>query len=158
MTTLSVPLTPELAKFIEEVTKSSGLTKSDIMRQALTFYAEEQAVRKVLLADKAHLTRLLTDIPTQMGMHIITEPQVVEVGELNSKDPGGISGFVMIAESHISYHTFPKRGFVTADIYTCQNDLDTDAFTLLLCKVFGTTDYDIQVIKRGLRYPAKNNA
>ena len=50
MTTLSVPLTPELAKFVEEATKSSGLTKSDIMRQALTFYAEEQAVRKVLLA------------------------------------------------------------------------------------------------------------
>lgn len=50
MTTLSVPLTPELAKFIEEATKSSGLTKSDIMRQALTLYAEEQSVRKVLLA------------------------------------------------------------------------------------------------------------
>jgi Arc/MetJ-type ribon-helix-helix transcriptional regulator len=50
MTTLSVPLTPELAKFVEEATKSSGLTKSDIMRQALTLYAEEQAVRKILLA------------------------------------------------------------------------------------------------------------
>jgi Arc/MetJ-type ribon-helix-helix transcriptional regulator len=50
MTTLSVPLTPELAKFVEEATKSTGLTKSDIMRQALTMYAEEQAVRKVLLA------------------------------------------------------------------------------------------------------------
>ena len=109
-----------------------------------------------LLADKAHLTRLLAEIPLQMDMHTISEPQVVEVGELNRKDPGGISGFVMIAESHISYHTFPKRGFVTADIYTCQNDLDTDAFTLLLCKVFGTTDYDTQVIKRGLRYPADN--
>ena len=45
-----MPLTPELAKFVEEATKSSGLTKSDIMRQALTLYAEEQAVRKVLLA------------------------------------------------------------------------------------------------------------
>lgn len=50
MTTISVPLTPELAKFVDETTKSSGLTKSDIMRQALTLYAEEQAVRKVLFA------------------------------------------------------------------------------------------------------------
>ena len=50
MTTLSVPLTPELAKFVEEATKSSGLNKADIMRQALTLYAEEQAVRKILLA------------------------------------------------------------------------------------------------------------
>lgn len=50
MTTLSVPITPEQAKFIEETTKRTGLTKSDIMRQALTLYAEEAAVRKVLLA------------------------------------------------------------------------------------------------------------
>lgn len=50
MPTISVPLTAELAEFIEEATKSSGLTKADIMRQALTLYAEEQAVRNVLLA------------------------------------------------------------------------------------------------------------
>lgn len=50
MTTLSVPITPEQAKFIEETTKRTGLTKSDIMRQALTLYAEEAAVRKVLIA------------------------------------------------------------------------------------------------------------
>ena len=67
MTTLSVPLTPELAKFVEEATKSSGLTKSDIMRQALTFYAEEQAVRKVLLASmeptlKGDLRELMTKL------------------------------------------------------------------------------------------------
>ena len=50
MSTISVPLTPELEKFIAETTKSSGLAKSDVVRQALQFYAEEQAVRKVLLA------------------------------------------------------------------------------------------------------------
>lgn len=109
-----------------------------------------------LLADKAHLTRLLTEIPHRMDMHTISEPYVVEVGELNSKDPGGVSGFVIIAESHISYHTFPKRGFVTADIYTCQNELDAEKFTELLSEAFGTTDYDVTVIKRGLRYPSEN--
>ncbi len=50
MTTLSVPLTPEQAKFVEETVKRTGQTKADIMRQALSLYAEEQAVRKVLLA------------------------------------------------------------------------------------------------------------
>jgi len=50
MSTLSIPLTPELEKFVTETTKQTGLSKSDIVRQALRFYAEEQAVRKVLLA------------------------------------------------------------------------------------------------------------
>ena len=33
---------------------------------------------------------------------------------------------MLIAESHISFHTFPERRFVTIDVYTCQNELDTD--------------------------------
>jgi S-adenosylmethionine decarboxylase len=109
-----------------------------------------------LLGDKEHLERLLRELPTKMGMHTITEPVVVEVGPLNRKDPGGISGFVLIAESHISYHTFPKRGFVTADVYTCQNDLDTIQFTAHLAELFGTTDYESTVIPRGTRYPSEN--
>ena len=68
MTTLSVPLTPELAKFVDEVTKSTGLTKSDVMRQALTFYAEEQAVRKVLLAaQEPSLSGDLKDLMNQLS-------------------------------------------------------------------------------------------
>ena len=51
MTTLSVPLSAELAVYIEEAAKSSGLTKSDIVCQALRLYAEEEAVRKVMLAE-----------------------------------------------------------------------------------------------------------
>jgi len=67
MPTLSVPLTPELAKFVEEATKSSGLTKADIMRQALTMYAEEQAVRKVLLAaTEPSLSGDLTELMKQL--------------------------------------------------------------------------------------------
>lgn len=109
-----------------------------------------------LLADKEHLTRLLTELPAKMAMHTLGDPMVVEVGELNKKDPGGISGFILIAESHISYHTFPRRRFISADIYTCQNELDTSAFTKLLAEAFGTSDYDIHVVKRGLRYPSSN--
>jgi len=50
MTTISVPLSPELAQFVEETVKATGLSKSDVIRNALRLYAEEEAVRKVLLA------------------------------------------------------------------------------------------------------------
>ena len=50
MTTLSVPLTPELEKFVKETAKQTGSGKADVMRQALKFYSEEMAVRKILLA------------------------------------------------------------------------------------------------------------
>ncbi|MEQ1500770.1 MAG: adenosylmethionine decarboxylase [Myxococcota bacterium] len=33
--------------------------------------------------------------------------------------PQGVSGVVLIGESHVSCHTWPERGYVAADIYTC---------------------------------------
>jgi S-adenosylmethionine decarboxylase len=109
-----------------------------------------------ILKDKAFLKKMLTSLVTEMHMHTITDPVVVEVGEKNTKDPGGVSGFVMIAESHISFHTFPKRGFVTIDVYTCQNNLDTDTLTKKLTDSFSLQDVDAQVIARGTKYPTKN--
>lgn len=78
------------------------------------------------------------------------------MGEKNSKDPGGLSGFVMIAESHISFHTFPNRGFVTIDVYTCKNDLDTEIITKKFTEMFQLTEVDEYTKPRGTKYPTEN--
>ncbi len=108
------------------------------------------------LQDEAALGQLLVDLPLKMGMHTICDPVVVSVGPNNHKDPGGISGFVMIAESHLSFHTFPNRGFVSIDVYTCQNQLDTDKLKAELTEAFGINNSDVYVQKRGLSYPSEN--
>jgi S-adenosylmethionine decarboxylase len=61
-----------------------------------------------LLSDEDYLRGLLGTLPAEMGMHPICAPQLVEVGPMNPKDPGGLSGFVMIAGSHFSSHKFPS--------------------------------------------------
>ena len=71
-------------------------------------------------------------------------------------DPGGLSGYVLIAESHISIHTFPLRGFVSADVYTCQNSLDTERICQYFAKAFGLQDLEINLVRRGTRYPQRN--
>ena len=62
----------------------------------------------------------------------------------------------MIAESHISIHTFPKRRFVSADVYTCQNGMDKDFVTNFLKQKFKLEDVETHFLKRGTRYPDKN--
>jgi len=109
-----------------------------------------------MLQNTEKLTAMLREIPASMGMHTICEPTVVEVGPKNRKDPGGLSGFVMIAESHISFHTFPKRGFITIDVYTCQNEMDTDKLVSLFSDMFQFTHSDVYVQKRGLNFPTEN--
>ena len=108
------------------------------------------------LADAAALAALLDRLPADLGMHPIAAPVVVEVGAQNRKDPGGLSGFVMIAESHLSFHTFPARRFISIDVYTCQDDLDCAAVATRLRAAFGIADADVHVQKRGLRYPAQD--
>jgi S-adenosylmethionine decarboxylase len=63
---------------------------------------------------------------------------------------------VMIAESHISFHTFPARRFVSADVYTCQNDLDTAKVKDVLSIAFQAESADVNVVPRGTRYPSEN--
>lgn len=106
------------------------------------------------MTDKAALRDILETLPRDIGMHPICTPVVVEVGANCAKDPGGLSGFVMIAESHISFHTFPDRGFVTIDLYTCQNDLDCDAVLARLKRAFQISDADVYIQERGIRYPS----
>lgn len=108
------------------------------------------------MTDRRALRGLLASLPGEMGMHAICAPVVVEVGPNCKKDPGGLSGFVMIAESHISFHTFPGRGFVTIDLYTCQLGLDRQGTIDRLLRAFGIMDAEVHVQERGLRYPAED--
>jgi S-adenosylmethionine decarboxylase len=107
-----------------------------------------------MMTDITMIRALLYRLPEDMGMHRIREPVIVSVGPNCHKDPGGLSGFVMIAESHISFHTFPARGFVTMDLYTCQNAIDRNATVAYLKAAFELTDADVYIQDRGIRYPA----
>jgi S-adenosylmethionine decarboxylase len=77
-----------------------------------------------LLNNMDTVFKCLEELPGRLGMRAITTPYVVRIGANEVKDPGGLSGFTMIAESHISIHTFPADRFVSIDVYTCQNELD----------------------------------
>ena len=120
------------------------------------FMLDGYGASELALKDREGLTKMLKDIPTSIGMHTITDPLVIEVGPLNRKDPGGLSGFILIAESHLSFHTFPKRGFVTIDLYSCQNEIDTEKLTKLFVDAFDLKDTDTFIQMRGARYPTEN--
>lgn len=111
--------------------------------------------RKILDSKKTVLD-LLLKLPDKLGMNILQKPSVVSAPDNGLKDPGGWTGFVIIAESHISIHTFPKRGFVSADIYTCKSGMDKQAIVDYFTDTFKLTDIETNFIKRGTRYPVEN--
>lgn len=56
------------------------------------------------------------------------------VGELFHRfpPPGGVTGVVLLAESHLTVHTWPERGAVTLDAYVCNVSADNSAAALRL--------------------------
>lgn len=56
----------------------------------------------------------------------------------HQKEPG-ISVVAIIAESHISVHTWPEEGVVTMDMYSCRA-FDTDPILVSLRQTFGVTE------------------
>lgn len=42
-------------------------------------------------------------------------------------EPQGVTGTVLLAESHIAIHTWPEAGFVTVDVYVCNLNTDNTA-------------------------------
>ena len=108
------------------------------------------------LNNKELVLECLSKLPEKLDMQKIAEPVVYFAKENDKKDPGGWSGFVVIAESHISIHTFPKRGFVSADVYTCKNGLDTEFVINYFKGIFALQDVEQNFIKRGTHYPKDN--
>ncbi|MDO8623983.1 MAG: adenosylmethionine decarboxylase [bacterium] len=98
----------------------------------------------------------ITEICGVLKMQMLSKPLIVSAPDNHIKDPGGWSGFVIIAESHISIHTFPKRKFVSADVYTCQNGLDVDFVVDYFKKKFKLKEVEKHFIKRGTKYPTHN--
>lgn len=110
---------------------------------------------KKILNDANLLYKFLDDLPTTLGMRKMIKPYIVSTEGNNIKDPGGWSGFVLIEESHISFHTFVKRKFVTIDIYSCK-EFDTKVAINYLKKLFTTKDMEVIIEQRGKKYPAEN--
>lgn len=108
------------------------------------------------LNDREVVLRCLNELPDKTGMQKIIDPVIKTFDGNQEKDPGGHSGFVMIAESHISIHTFPKRKFVSIDVYTCKNEMDKDFMIDYFKEQFGLQDVEVNFIVRGKKYPTGN--
>ncbi len=104
------------------------------------------------LNDKDLVLACLNDLPQKLGMNKLSNPEVYFAKANDKKDPGGWSGFVVIAESHISIHTFPQKGFLSADVYTCKNGMDNSLIIEFFKNRFQLEEVETNFIKRGLKY------
>ena len=109
-----------------------------------------------LLRDQEHVRGFLDAFPDRIGMTKIITPHVLTYNGPVPED-WGVSGFVIIAESHISVHTFPDRSFVQVDVFSCK-DFDTDLALEDVKASFDLHDANTWVLERGLDHYSPEQA
>ena len=103
------------------------------------------------LESEEFIYRFLDEFPDDIGMTKIMRPSVLKYSG-TGVDECGISGFVLIAESHVSIHTFPATGYVSIDIFSCKS-FDLAAAESEIIGRFGITRVDKNILDRGVEYP-----
>ena len=65
-------------------------------------------------------------------------------------EPQGVTGVIVLSESHLSIHTWPETGYAAVDFYTC-GDCNPHAGVDVLFEGLGALDREVLYIERGQR-------
>lgn len=63
--------------------------------------------------------------------------------------PQGLTGFVLLSESHIAIHTWPEIGYIAVDIFTCGDSSMPEKALEVLKEEFSPKKINIKKLKRG---------
>jgi S-adenosylmethionine decarboxylase len=102
------------------------------------------------LGDRILVEQVLNAYPDAIGMTKIGGPYMFEY---QAPDPAysGVSGLVVIAESHIALHTFPELDYFTMDIFSCKN-FDHEKAIAYIRDAFDVKEMDRMLVQRGLSF------
>ncbi len=65
-------------------------------------------------------------------------------------NPHGISGVVVIAESHLSIHTWPEYGYAAVDLFTCGDEIQPEKAFDYLKQRLAASSVSVMEVKRGV--------
>jgi len=98
------------------------------------------------LSNKKFIESLLLDLVKITGMKAITEPSVFYY-ENKEKEESGITGFVIISDSHISIHTYPFKKSLYLDLFSCRN-FDSKEIINCIKEIFEPERLTKRIIRR----------
>jgi len=98
--------------FRDERNHSSPLAQAPIQALGTHILLELEHCPQPLLLDKKRLESALVESAEQAGASVVESV-------FHQFNPHGLSGVVVIAESHITAHTWPEYDYAAIDIFTC---------------------------------------
>ena len=100
-----------------------------------------------ILSGEDIIREILLEGVRRSGATIVTDT-------FHTFSPHGVSGVVVIAESHVAIHTWPEHGYAAVDIFTCGDTIDPWTIQKYLEDNFEAGNVSSMEMKRGL-FPVK---
>jgi S-adenosylmethionine decarboxylase len=97
------------------------------------------------------VSKFLDELPEMIGMTKIIPPYAFRYNGLVPEDKG-ITGVVIIAESHLTFHSFVEKDYFFFDIFSCK-PFDVDFVVKHVIETFGVKDYERFDCSRGRQFP-----
>jgi S-adenosylmethionine decarboxylase len=96
-----------------------------------------------VLNDLGFLKGILLTAASEAGATVLGE-------SFHQFSPHGVSGVVIIAESHLFIHTWPELGYAAVDIFTCGDSVQPEKAAQKLIRELGANSHSILEIQRGI--------
>src|SRR5947199_10535517 len=106
-------------------------------------------IEREILSNEPLIRRVLDEYPSRVGMEKVSPVHLYDIETSNPLD-AGLSGFVVIAQSHVSLHAWPEYGEVDIDICSCKEFSKEDAIAFAK-QMFQTNDVEAHFVVRGRR-------
>lgn len=105
--------------------------------------AEFYQCNSALLDDVEYIAKAMFDSAQVAGATIITQT-------FHHFSPYGVSGAVIIAESHLAIHTWPEYGYAAVDLFTCGSSVSSEKAFDYLKKALEAEHVSTVELRRGL--------
>ncbi len=89
------------------------------------------------------------DVKQTMAEVVRKSKSTVVKSAFHQFQPEGVTGMILIEESHFAIHTWPEENYAAADIFTCGQEMDPYIAIEVMKDRFEATEVRYQVIKRG---------
>jgi len=106
-------------------------------------------IEREILSSEPLIRRVLDEYPSRVGMEKVSPVHLYDIETSNPLD-AGLSGFVVIAQSHVSLHAWPEYGEVDIDICSCKEFSQEDAIAFAK-EIFLTDDVEAHFVVRATR-------
>jgi len=92
-------------------------------------------------------------IKNLFSLAAIKSKMTVKASHFFKFSPTGVSGAVIVAESHIAIHTWPEHKYAAIDVYTCGENSDPEKAVKYILKELECKEAHISEVERGLQDP-----